>query len=98
MGIGRELLNILNWYMKVYNQMISLLFVFCELVAMQVWWMKAYVMLPWVQFTRFLQNLNITPVWWTFLAMLATYRRQRIWLGDALSTTCGCMEGLAWCL
>jgi hypothetical protein len=37
------------------------LFVFCQLVAMQVWWMKAYVMLPWVQFRRFLQNLNITP-------------------------------------
>jgi pentatricopeptide repeat protein len=26
---------------KVYSQMISLLFVFCQLVAMQVWWMKA---------------------------------------------------------
>jgi hypothetical protein len=28
----------------------------------------------------FLQNWNITPVLLTFLAMLAIYRRQRIWL------------------
>jgi pentatricopeptide repeat protein len=37
---------------KVYSQMISLLFVFCQLVAMQVWWMKACtVMLQWSQTT-----------------------------------------------
>jgi len=40
MGMVRKLLNILNGCMKVYTQMISLLF-FCHLVVMQVWWMKA---------------------------------------------------------
>jgi pentatricopeptide repeat protein len=41
MGMVGKLLNILNRCAKVYSQMISLLFVFCQLVAMQVWWMKA---------------------------------------------------------
>ncbi len=60
--------------------MISLLFVFCQLAAMQVWWMKGCAfLLQWPQFTWFLQNWNITPVWSTFLAVLAIYRRQRIW-------------------
>jgi pentatricopeptide repeat protein len=37
----RELLSILNRCVKkVYNQMISLLFVFCQCVVMQVWWTK----------------------------------------------------------
>jgi len=37
----RELLNILNRCVKkVYNQMTSLLFVFCQCVVMHVWWMK----------------------------------------------------------
>jgi pentatricopeptide repeat protein len=35
---------------RVYSQIMSLLFVFCELIAMQVWWMKACtVMLQWSQ-------------------------------------------------
>jgi pentatricopeptide repeat protein len=38
MGMGRKLLKILSGCVKVYNQMISLLFVFRQLVAMQVWW------------------------------------------------------------
>jgi hypothetical protein len=40
MGMVRKLFNILNGCVKVYTQMISLLF-FCQLVAMQVRWMKA---------------------------------------------------------
>ncbi len=78
-GMVRKLLNILNRCVKKsYNQMISLLFVVCQLVAMQVWWMKAgTVMLQWSQTIWFLQNWNITPVWLTFLAMLAIYGRQR---------------------
>jgi len=41
-GTVGKLLNVLNQCVKkLYNQMISLLFVFCQLVAMQVWWMKA---------------------------------------------------------
>jgi hypothetical protein len=41
MGIVRKLLNILNRCVKkVYSQMISLSFVFCQLVAMQVWWVQ----------------------------------------------------------
>ncbi len=80
MGMVMKLLNILNRCVKVYNQMISLLFVFCQLVAMQVWWMKACtVMLQWSQTKWFLLTCNITHVWSTFLAMLAIYRRQRIW-------------------
>ncbi len=34
------LLNILNGCVKVYSQMISLLFVFCQLEAMQVQWTR----------------------------------------------------------
>jgi hypothetical protein len=42
MGMVSKLLNILNICVKkVYTQMIPLLFVFCQLVAMQVWWMEA---------------------------------------------------------
>jgi len=42
MGTVGKLFNILNRCVKkVYSQMISLLFVFCQLVVMQVWWMKA---------------------------------------------------------
>jgi hypothetical protein len=40
-GMVRKLLNILNRCVKVYCQMISLLFVFCQLIVMQVWWIKA---------------------------------------------------------
>jgi hypothetical protein len=42
-GMVRKLLNIMNICVKkLYGQMILLLFVFCQLVAMQVkWWMKA---------------------------------------------------------
>jgi pentatricopeptide repeat protein len=49
MGMVRKLVNILNRCVKkVYSQMILLLFVFCQLVAMQVWWMKACgFMLQW---------------------------------------------------
>jgi hypothetical protein len=37
----RQLLNTLNRCVKkVYNQIISLLFVFCQCLVMQVWWMK----------------------------------------------------------
>jgi hypothetical protein len=40
-GHGKEALKHLNRSVKkVSIQMISLLFVFCQLVAMQVWWMK----------------------------------------------------------
>jgi hypothetical protein len=48
-GHGWELSNILNRFVeKLYSQMTSLLFVFCELVVLQVWWMKACaVMLQW---------------------------------------------------
>jgi hypothetical protein len=48
-GHGGKLLNILNRFVEnVYSQMTSLLFVFCELVVLQVWWMKACaVMLQW---------------------------------------------------
>jgi hypothetical protein len=43
MGMVRKLLNILNRCVKkVYSQMIALLFVFCQLVSMQDWWMKAW--------------------------------------------------------
>jgi hypothetical protein len=42
MGMVGKLGNILNRYVKkVYSQGISLLFVFCQLVIMQVWWMTA---------------------------------------------------------
>ncbi len=40
-GHGKEALKYFEQMKKVYSQMISLLFVFCQLVAMQVWWMKA---------------------------------------------------------
>jgi len=41
MGMVGKDLNILNRCVKkVHNQMISILFVFCQLVAMQVWWTK----------------------------------------------------------
>jgi hypothetical protein len=36
-------------------------------------------MLQWSQSIRFLQNWNITPALLTFLAVLAIYRKQRIW-------------------
>ncbi len=80
-GHGKEALNILHRCVKkVYSQMISPLFVFCQLVAMQVLWMKACtVMIQWSQTIWFLQNWNITPVWLTFLVVLAVYKRQRIW-------------------
>jgi pentatricopeptide repeat protein len=40
-GHDKEALKFLNGCVKVYSPMISLLFVFYQLVAMQVWWMKA---------------------------------------------------------
>jgi pentatricopeptide repeat protein len=41
-GHGKEALKHFEWDVKkVCSQMIPLLFVFCQLVAMQVWWMKA---------------------------------------------------------
>ncbi len=44
-GHGKDVLN--ECVKKVYSQMKSFLFVFCQLVAMQVRWMKACtVMLP----------------------------------------------------
>jgi hypothetical protein len=43
MGMVRKPLNILNRCLeKVYRQMISLFFVFCQLVAVLVWWMKPF--------------------------------------------------------
>ncbi len=40
-GMIRRFLNILNRCVKkVYSKIISLLFVFCQLVAMQVWWRR----------------------------------------------------------
>jgi hypothetical protein len=50
-GHGKDALKYLNrCVQKVYSQMISLLFVCCQLVAMQVWWMKACTaMFQWSQ-------------------------------------------------
>ncbi len=81
MGMLGKLLNILNRCVKkVYTQMISLLFVFGQPVAMQVWWMKPCTcMLQWSETTGIIQNWNITTAWLTFLAVLTIYRRQRIW-------------------
>jgi hypothetical protein len=43
MSMVRKPLNILNRYLKkVYSQMISLFFVFCQLVDVPVWWMKPF--------------------------------------------------------
>ncbi len=40
-GMVRRFLNILDKCVKkVYSKIISLLFVFCQLVAMQVWWRR----------------------------------------------------------
>jgi pentatricopeptide repeat protein len=40
-GLVRKLLNILNRCVKnMYNKIIPCLSVFCQLVAIQVWWMK----------------------------------------------------------
>jgi pentatricopeptide repeat protein len=41
-GHGREALKYFEQMCKGVQPDISLLFVFCQLVAMQVWWMKAY--------------------------------------------------------
>ncbi len=81
MGMVTKLLNILNRCVKkMYSQMIAFLFVFCQLVAMQVWWMKACTaMLQWSMTVWFLQSWNITPVSSTSLTMLAIFSRQRIW-------------------
>ncbi len=60
--------------------MMSLLFVFCQLVAMQVLgWKACAVVLQWAQLTRLCQNWNTTPAWMTFFAVPAICRRQRIW-------------------
>ncbi len=45
-GHGKENLKHLNRCVgKVYSWVMSLLFVFCQLVAMQVWWMEACVVM-----------------------------------------------------
>ncbi len=45
-GHGKENLKHLNGCVrKVYNWVMSLLFVFCKLVAMQVWWMEACIVM-----------------------------------------------------
>ncbi len=42
MGMVRKLLNnMIGCGEKVYSEMMLLLFVFCQFVAMQVWWMMA---------------------------------------------------------
>ncbi len=51
-GHGKEALRHFEQMCEegVQPNMISLLFAFCQLVAMQVWWMKAYaVILQWSQ-------------------------------------------------
>jgi pentatricopeptide repeat protein len=45
-GHGKENLKHLNGCVrKVYSWVMSLIFVFCQLVAMQVWWMEACVVM-----------------------------------------------------
>jgi hypothetical protein len=76
MGMVRKLLNILIECMKkVCSQVISLLFIFCQLVAVQVWWMKACV-----NYASMITVYNISAKLehCTFLAVLAIYWRQRI--------------------
>jgi hypothetical protein len=50
--------------------MISHLGVFCQLVAMQVSWMKACAVMLNDHSLHDLQNWKITPAWLTFLAAL----------------------------
>jgi hypothetical protein len=59
MGMVKKLLNILNICVKkVYNQMIPLLFIFCQLVAMQVWWMEACAVTKHLWLKSFCKGLN----------------------------------------
>ncbi len=76
-GHGEEALEHLNGCVKVYTQMISLFF-FCQLVAMQGWWMNACAIFNDHGLYDFCKIGNITLAWSTFLVVLATYRRQRI--------------------
>jgi len=71
-GMVRKFLNILNRYVKrVYSQMISHLVVFCQLVAMQVSWMKACaVMLNDHSLHDFCKIGKLHQAWLTFLAAL----------------------------
>ncbi len=80
MGVLGKLLNILNRCVKkVYTQMISLLFVFCQPVGMQVWWMKPCTcMLQWSETTGITQNWNIATAWLTFLPVLTVYRTENM--------------------
>ncbi len=76
MGMLRKLLNILIECMKkVCSQVISLLFIFCQLLAMQVWWMKACVNYASMSTVY---NISEKLEHCTFLAVLAIYWRQRI--------------------
>ncbi len=60
----RKLLNSLIGCVNVCSQLKSLLFVLYQLMAMQVWRMKAYATMSWwLQSPWFLQNWNITPAW-----------------------------------
>jgi pentatricopeptide repeat protein len=79
-GHDKEALKHFEWTCEEGVQPRSHFCVFCQVVAMKVWWMKACgVMLQWSQSIQFLQIQNTTPAWLTFLTVLAIYRRQRIW-------------------
>jgi hypothetical protein len=72
MGMVGKLLNDLKRCVKkVYSQMISLLFVFCHLVAIQVLCIKALLCVNDHSLHDFCKNQNITPAWLTFLPVLA---------------------------
>jgi hypothetical protein len=59
MGMVRKLLNILNICVKkVYSQLIPLLFIFSQLVAMQVWWMEACAVIEHFWLKSFCKGLN----------------------------------------
>ncbi len=99
MGTVRNFLNILNRCAKMYSQMISLLFLFCQLVAMRVWWMKACtVMLQWSHAIWFVQNWSITPACSTFWSAFAIYRSQRIWSTECPVNHMWCHGCLCWAL
>jgi hypothetical protein len=72
MGMVGKLLNDLKRCVKkVYSQMISLLFVFCHLVAIQVLCIKALLCVNDHSLHDFCKNQNTTPAWLTFLPVLA---------------------------
>jgi hypothetical protein len=94
-GHGKEALNILNRCLKkVYNQMISLLIVFSQLVCSHAGVadeaMCCYASSMVTEY-MILQNPNITPCWQCW----PSAGGREYGHGNALSTTCGCLDGLA---